>query len=911
LPNHLSLFITLLTKGLSFMTDSQFPGMIAARTLPPEQPLAGPAHIRLVASATVVTLLFYLCCLLSLLFIGTVLLIDLTVAIAVTPFGFYGRLVEPMAMMSELGLRILRSLNIERRVDYALDLRHDDAPQLFVLVERLARNVGARPPDSIQLAMTANAWVRLRGFRRGRGLCTLGLGFDLLVTLSESELESVITHEMAHARLVQRGYNGWLFRSVSRMDRLTPSLEGLLRTSREMSQRFFTAELILALVSFLRRTAFRLAGSYSRQDEFAADAIAAAVCGSQNYRSALLRTDLAALVGSPVTWQDRLVQSQREESFCEWLRSRLTPRDDTERQELERQALNGDRAREFDTHPALADRLAALPENSLPVTSPSSALNLLKEPNALALRILTALEQIAGEQERKDTQLHRNWLRKQPGGRYHTTGQSVGLVMIAIGGFPTILASGALLADLLSGKPLFPAKGEFPMVAICGGITLLGVLALRLLARKERVLLPVPPWACWQAAMASAARAVPVGQWREPLEAQLKARMPAQVKGRKARARFWRDQCYQALRECHYQQALIAAQLCLEADPRSIEGRLGHAIGCAYFGYSKDSSRTISQVVEDHGLGLSVSWAVGWKLAIGEHWVPAETYLLDAAERRPDEPTLWSLLATCQWRLGKMQEAAQNARRAVTLEPGETHHRILLARILLAAGRPKEALRELEALPEPVARDEETLLALVTAHLLLGHLEEAKLRAAALEELRPGMETWLQLAHTGVEAHVDEWARDYLEKACRSGFCPPALVGLGEIEYRQRNYDQARAHLLSALDLTREPGLDTQGPLELLGVVCEGLAAMSEPIQGCGAWTAGIEMSASPAKVRRLSLLVHAPTLQAAQGLVLSLYEAMHSGQELPDSLVTWEPVPPADPSEAPVAPGIYQHWFE
>jgi len=79
------------------------------------------------------------------------------------------------------------------------------------------------------------------------------------------------------------------------------------------------------------------------------------------------------------------------------------------------------------------------------------------------------------------------------------------------------------------------------------------------------------------------------------------------------------------------------------------------------------------------------------------NWAAAEEYLLDAAARCPDQATVWSLLGRCQWQLGKVREAAQSVRQAVGLEPGEPQHRILLARILLASGRAREALLELEA----------------------------------------------------------------------------------------------------------------------------------------------------------------------------------------------------------------------
>ncbi len=54
--------------------------------------------------------------------------------------------------------------------------------------------------------MNAIAWVKLKGYRKGSGKTTLGIGYDLLAGLPEAEVEAVLAHEMVHARLVQRGF---------------------------------------------------------------------------------------------------------------------------------------------------------------------------------------------------------------------------------------------------------------------------------------------------------------------------------------------------------------------------------------------------------------------------------------------------------------------------------------------------------------------------------------------------------------------------------------------------------------------------------------------------------------------------------------------------------------------------------
>ena len=386
-----------------------------------------------------------------------------------------------------------------------------------------------------------------------------------------------------------------------------------------------------------------------------------------------------------------------------------------------------------------------------------------------------------------------------------------------------------------------------------------GVVIYRRFPFRERIVLPVPAWSLWVAAMAPEARA---GATREPVEAldaEMRAQMPASLRQKRARARYWSVECYRSLEKCDYRRASIAGRFSLEANPHCLEGALGRGIAAAYYGQAAVAQQMLGWALSTHGLGTSVSWGLGWAFSMLGNWAAAEAYLLDAAARCPDQATVWSLLGRCQWQLGKVREAAQSVRQAVGLEPGEPQHRILLARILLASGRAREALLELEAVESDALADFDALLAGVSANLLLGRLEEAVRRAALLEQAHPGSRTLLGLAQAYGGAGMHDQAYSLLEQVCVDGFCPEAQVGLARIEYERKEYEQARAHLLAALDMTRARDADVRGPLEFLEAVARGLTAMAEPVEGCQAWTATLELSAPPAKAQRLSLLVGAP----------------------------------------------------
>src|SRR3989475_4647364 len=85
--------------------------------------------------------------------------------------------------------------------------------------------------------MHSNAWAQLRGYRRGAGRTSLGIGFDLLAGLTVSELEAVLAHELAHARLVQRGFSRWLKKGLARLTLVTTELSDCAAAYRQANAR--------------------------------------------------------------------------------------------------------------------------------------------------------------------------------------------------------------------------------------------------------------------------------------------------------------------------------------------------------------------------------------------------------------------------------------------------------------------------------------------------------------------------------------------------------------------------------------------------------------------------------------------------------------------------------------------------
>src|SRR6266581_5830809 len=210
----------------------------------------------------------------------------------------------------------------------------------------------------------------MRGYRRGTGRTSVGIGFDLLAGLTVSEVEGVLAHELAHARLVQRGFSRWLKKGLARLSQVTTELSACAAAYRQANARSDLTETTLEVFDALTRRAARLVATYSRQDEFAADRGAVELCGAAAIRSALARLEVLDEVVTRLPWSERLARLQPGEAVTAWLVNELTGPGRGDGGESLAHAVDP-----YSTHPALRDRLAALPADATPLrdSRPGSA----------------------------------------------------------------------------------------------------------------------------------------------------------------------------------------------------------------------------------------------------------------------------------------------------------------------------------------------------------------------------------------------------------------------------------------------------------------------------------------------------------------------------------------------------------
>src|SRR5258708_35016862 len=146
------------------LAEQESPGSIMD-----EKPLSPAARAGLVVNAAFTILLFYLTAILFMAGFTALALLLLLVTMAAARFGmasFVGRLLQvPVRLIGILG----RKLWLPSGTAYRVALTPEDAPGLFAISRALSQRSALVPPESISIEMHTNAWVQLRGYRRGAG----------------------------------------------------------------------------------------------------------------------------------------------------------------------------------------------------------------------------------------------------------------------------------------------------------------------------------------------------------------------------------------------------------------------------------------------------------------------------------------------------------------------------------------------------------------------------------------------------------------------------------------------------------------------------------------------------------------------------------------------------------------------
>jgi Zn-dependent protease with chaperone function len=240
-------------------------------------------------------------------------------------------------------------------------LASTEQPRLRALVRDTAARAGARLPDELYIFHRANAFAGTRRVRAfARRAATVGIGLPLFAWLDEGELRSVVAHEMGHHVGGDVRLGPWVHRTRRAIARAMDRLEG--------SSFWFHLPFALYADVFMK-----VSVRISRAQELAADATAARVAGAAATASALRKIELLsaawgayfALEVVPIVERGHLPPLL--DGFDRYWRAARTP--GTPAFESLSVALDASKdPQNDDTHPVLAERVAALGD---PVTASS------------------------------------------------------------------------------------------------------------------------------------------------------------------------------------------------------------------------------------------------------------------------------------------------------------------------------------------------------------------------------------------------------------------------------------------------------------------------------------------------------------------------------------------------------------
>lgn len=843
-----------------------------------EKPLSGSAKLALFCGAGAVILLSYLFCTAAVLFVLALIACEFVALIVLARFGMARAMGRVMAAHIPVLTIFFRSFWLRKPAEYRTDLQPSDAPELFAMLKTLCEKAQVEVPREVQIEMSVNAWVHLRGYRRGAGRTVLGIGYDLLAGLSKWEIEGVLAHEITHAKLVQRGYKSWLNRGLGRMRQLAQGLYTYFEAHRKTNKSVDLAEYLFHITDKLTRSAARLVAGCSRQDEFDADRGAAALCGAGAIRSSLLKTEPLAKHAARLRWNERVARLQSGEGFGQWLAGELASADFKRGEEAENKLFF-----KYSTHPSLADRLAALPEDANDAKAESvPGITLLNDPDKVAETLISAIQKTAAEEEQKDSKRLRRLTRRGGMRSNLRPVQAFGVFLLlggVIGGGITAIVNGISLG----------------LLCFVAGAVGVGVLCFRLGRYRDRLTLPVPDFAVLKSA------------WQNPPKAtdkQLKA-MENEIEARASGELELAKLCYEALGRCDYVRAHIASRICLQVNRKSIEGAVGLAVAGAAFRQTQQVQKALHYLQRATGMtSPGVALGAGWALLLCGDWAPAEAFLEIASKSK--NPTLLLLLALCQSNRGKLQSALLTARQACSPRPLNDEHAKFLIDLLLQAGYLREARERLKLLAPRAADDIELMLLWVRLNLLRREFAAADHWTEQLRSKQCGPHYFVWLGRFHEAARQNQKAANFYNEALAAGFYPESLLGLARLEAQERNKEQAKKYLIEALNTGRALGERAVGPLPLFNHITSQLLSLEEPVQNCRAWIASLNGGKSPPGLANRSLLIYASGRQQAEEFLHELVCAMQPGTPpLIPSSIGWKEAEKEKQPDGPVRAGI------
>ena len=200
---------------------------------------------------------------------------------------------------------IFKSHKIDR--SHLIEIRKEDEPKLFSLIDEIVTNVGTNFPKKVYLSSDVNAavfynsniWSMFFPIKKN-----LQIGLGLINTVTKSELTAILSHEFGHfsQKTMKVGsyvynVNQVIFNLVSDDDSYNYFIQKFGNSSGYFTIFVVVAVKIIEAIKMVLKQMYSLVNKpymgLSREMEFHADEIAATVTGYEPLQNSLLRMSLA------------------------------------------------------------------------------------------------------------------------------------------------------------------------------------------------------------------------------------------------------------------------------------------------------------------------------------------------------------------------------------------------------------------------------------------------------------------------------------------------------------------------------------------------------------------------------------------------------------------------------------------
>lgn len=822
---------------------------------PTKQATAGP---QLFAALGVLAGL--LCCLLFTLLLCIAVAVDVLLVIPVLRVGLAGCGVGVLGTHLRLLTAFWRGLWLLKSESFEFPLKREDAPELFILIERLCHQAGVQPPVSVCLIPGANAWVSAKGLLPKSRSIRIGLGLDLLAGLSRPEVTAVLAHEVAHAKQVPWNWQGFSAWGRSRIVVLALHLDEINGELKRVENGSVLASLARRLADFFAGLTSRACARASRQHEFDADRDSAALAGLAAVRSALSKLSPLAFNCARLPWSERLAHLDVPGSYTTWLSRELRIPAPASVVAARQRPLDP-----YATHPTDEDRLAALPPSSeCPQAKPGEGLELLKDPDGLAKRFLSELRQFGLEQELRDTKdltrIITDLRRAGPARKQRLAGWFL-LTLAAL------WAGGVVCTNT-----------EYSFVLVLPAIMVfVGILLQFSTSTPEAIQLRVPTGEVMRRAKPLEGEAL--REQLAKLEAELLNDMGIQPQtegGAEDLLRIARS----SLGECDYAKAWVASLMVSEEFPYCWEAQVYLAVSSAGIGFFEQSGRLLGQLKQEVEIPQEPGTCrgVAWALSLLGDWRATEALLNHLHESGHSDPGLLMALATAQIRRGKNALALKHARAALALLPDEVEILKEVTLLLLMNGNVEEATKVLEDLLHRAPSDAEVSLLVLHKDLVGGDHARLPEDERDCRRLDPSPRRLFQMAELFESVRHSTRAEELLLEATRLGHYPEALIGLAGYCQRRNDNESARRLLLEALNLITPVVEGARPALGLVAGILRQLLSLQTPCPDCRVWRAILKPDASPDCLQGGEFVVYATDAVSASEQLKIILQALRAG---------------------------------